>query len=138
MVPAYVLSLLGATPEEFFRRIVYTHGLAQSIRAVTEGLVDGASVDGTAFDLAVSADPALARHVRAMWRSAPFGNGPVVAHVRLASTDRERLARVLNTLHRNPAGKAVLRRLGFDRFEAPDLAAYRPLETMLSAAGVTP
>ncbi|MBM3268541.1 MAG: PhnD/SsuA/transferrin family substrate-binding protein [Candidatus Sericytochromatia bacterium] len=138
LVPAYALARLGATPGEFFRRFVYTHSFTESIKAVAEGLVDGASVDSLSFEAALRREPSLLGAVRVVWESGTFGIGPVVAHPRVPAPVRNRLAEALCSMAEDSDGRYVLEGLGFDRFARPAADTYAPLESMARVAGIVP
>jgi phosphonate transport system substrate-binding protein len=123
---------LGSAPDAFFRKVVYTHGFAHSIKAVVHGHVDGASVDGLIFDAAVRHDPGLGRKLRVAWRSAPFGNGPVVVQRRMPEKLREAIGAVLIGMRADRDGRKVLAGLGLDGFDRFNEGAYDALEAMVS------
>ncbi|MBM3269049.1 MAG: PhnD/SsuA/transferrin family substrate-binding protein [Candidatus Sericytochromatia bacterium] len=131
LVPTFALTGLGATPDGFFRRVVYTHGVMHSIKAVAHGHVDGASVDGAVFDAAVRQDPSFGRRLRVAWRSAAFGNGPVVVDGRMPGDHRARIAAALTGMRADPAGRQALARLGLDGFERFEPRAYDALAAMV-------
>lgn len=135
LIPAHALAQFGAVPDGFFSKMVYTHGIHRSIRAVASGLLDAASVDSQVFESALGQAPDLGRKVRVVWRSAPFGNGPVVVHSRTSVAFRHALAQALRGMRSEAAGRRVLSELGFDGFEPADPDQYRSLEAMLRPPG---
>jgi phosphonate transport system substrate-binding protein len=106
----------GHDPERFFSSVTYTHNHDRSIAAVSRGIVDGAAVHGIIFRHLVERDPELARRVRVLHRSPPFGMMPIVASNRLPPAERDRLRRVLIDLADDAAGAAALEMLHIERF----------------------
>ncbi|ACG74469.1 phosphonate ABC transporter, periplasmic phosphonate-binding protein [Anaeromyxobacter sp. K] len=124
---AYVMRLLrdlGHDPDRFFGSTLYTQNHHRSITAVATGLVDGAAVHGGVFAHLQHTDPALARRVRVLHRSPPFGAMPVVAATRLDPALRARLRQVLLELADAPEDAAALRPLDIDRFVVPERGLY--------------
>jgi phosphonate transport system substrate-binding protein len=114
--PTSLVRELGAEPETFFSRIFFTYSHDNAIRAVADGLADGAAVDSLVFDFAVARDPSLARKIRLIHRSPPFGIPPVVVSSDVRPQLRADLHDLLLGLQETPEGPAILAALGFDRF----------------------
>jgi len=114
----------GFDPDRFFGSSIYTRSHDRSVAAVVQGLVDGAAVHGVVFARLVQADPALARQVRVIHQSPPFGAMPVVASPHLPSASRARLRQVLIDLADDPEGRAALQSIGVDRFAVPQPGLY--------------
>jgi phosphonate transport system substrate-binding protein len=124
---AYVVRLLrdlGQDPDRFFGSTLYTQNHDRSITAVATGLVDGAAVHGVVLEHLARRDPALARRIRVIHRSPPFGAMPIVASTRLSPELRSKLREVLVTLGADPEGAAALRALEIDRFAVPAPGLY--------------
>lgn len=102
-----------------FRRklLIFSHDRA--VRAVAEGLVDGALVDGLVYRRLALADPRQIGKTKVIGETAPYLNPPIVVHPGLDPEFREELRRAFLTLDAEERGRAVLARLGIDRFEAP-------------------
>lgn len=116
---AYVVRMLRDAhedPTRFFGSTLYTQNHDRSIRAVASGVVDGAAVHSLVYARLLQDDPALARQVRVLHRSAPFGGMPVVASPRLDRETRERLQAVLLRLAADPEAAAALATVGIERF----------------------
>ena len=109
----------GRRPEAFFKRTLAITGHDRSIRAVAEGLVDGALVDGLVYARLALTDPALTAKTKVIGETAAYMNPPIAVHSGLDPALRENLRRALLTFHEEHAGRAVLARLGIDRFVAP-------------------
>src|SRR3990170_599050 len=106
-------------PEAFFGRKLAITSHDRAIRAVAEGLVDGALVDGLVYARLALTDPGQVAKTKVIGEMAPYMNPPVAVHPGLDPTVREKLRRALLTLHEEQTGRAVLTRLAIDRFAAP-------------------
>ncbi len=135
MAPLAWLRTLGASPEQFFSRTLFTYSHDNSIRAVAEKWVDGAAVDSVVYDTLTAQDPRLAERTRIIWRSEPFGAPPVAVHPQLDAGLKERLRQVLLTMGDDPDGRAALAPLGVDRFVKGDLALYQSARAAMEMVG---
>jgi phosphonate transport system substrate-binding protein len=122
--PTSLVHDLGATPEAFFGRTFFTYSHDNAIRAVADGLADGAAVDSLVYDFAMAREPALAARVKVIHRSPPFGIPPVVVGPDVRPQLRAELYDLLLGLQDVPEGPAILAALGFDRFVPIEDAAY--------------
>ncbi len=131
LVPTYYLWEEHLTPETFFQKVVYTYSHDNSMNAVADELVDGASVDSLVYDYIVARDPSLADRTRIIWRSNPFGTPPVVVSPNLSPELKTRLRDTLLGMDGDYQGRAILNNLMIDRFVVPNQAAYDPVREML-------
>jgi len=122
--PVWLVRQLGEEPETFFARTFFTYSHDDAIRAVAEGLADGAAVDSLVYDFALARDPSLAQQVKIIHRSMPFGAPPVVVGPEVRPQLRAELADLILGLDRSAEGRAILRTLGVDRFVPIDDNAY--------------
>jgi phosphonate transport system substrate-binding protein len=130
LAPAYALYLMGATPERFFSQYTFTYSHDRSIGAVAEGVVDGAAVDSLVYDALGVDNPSMVARTRLIERMGPFGIPPVVVSPALDPALRSRVRDLLLTMHTDPKGNSVLRRLKVDRFVPIDDAAYDSIRQM--------
>lgn len=141
---AYVdpLSLSGRIYPEWFARkaggdrrapfteTVYSHSHTGSVDLVTSGRVRAAGVDSLIFERLAKSEPARVESLRVLHRSPEFGIPPFVAGPKLDRALRTLLRSALLEAHVHPAGAAVLRALGFDRFASGDPKAYESVAAM--------
>ncbi|MEE8346447.1 MAG: PhnD/SsuA/transferrin family substrate-binding protein [Dehalococcoidia bacterium] len=130
LVPVYQLALKGERPETFFDRYIFTYAHDNSIKAVTEGLVDGAAVDSLVYDYWDAAGSEYAAETKIVDRWGPFGINPVVVHPGLDADLKDSLREVLLTMHDDPRGSRILSNLHIDRFVVPDDSIYDSVRTM--------
>ncbi len=135
LVAVYELAKMGATPETFFSRTIFTYSHDNSIKAVAENLVDGATVDNQVFDYLVDTSSPLPARARLIARYGPFGSSPIVVNPNLDAKLKTRLRDLLLTMNADDAGRAVLAKIGVDKFTAPDDRLYEPVRVMRTKVG---
>ncbi|SNB68607.1 substrate-binding domain-containing protein [Thermoflexus hugenholtzii] len=139
LYPRYLVHRLGETPARFFRRTFFTYGHDRAIRAVAQGLADGAAVDSLVLQFLLEQEPELAGKVRVIDRSSEFGAPPVVAAPRLAPQVRAEIQALLLSAHEDPEGRRALRAIGVERFVKGDDAWYDGVRRLEAAiAGEEP
>jgi len=126
----YHLAQMGDSPESFFGETIYTYSHDNSIRAVAQGIVDGATVDSLVFDALVRNEPSLGQRLRVVERSQPFGIPPVVVHPDLDLALKAAVRQALLEMHSDPGGQQALAILNVDRFVPPDPGAYEDIRRM--------
>ncbi len=135
LYPTYLVLRLGSTPEEFFSRTFFTYSHDDAIRAVAEGVADGAGVDSLVYEYAVAREPWMGEATRVIHRSPPFGNPPLVVGPLVRPQTAAELAEMLLHMHEDPAGRAALAALGVDRFVEIDDAAYNSVRALRAEVG---
>ena len=136
LVPVFLLSRKGETPEKFFDDFIFTYSHDKSVQAVADGLVDAAAVDSLVYDFMVQNVPSLTSRVKVIWVSPPYGINPVVVNPNIAQGLRSELESIFLGMHTDPEGQKVLAQLGIDSFRTPDPRAYDSIEAMLQATAV--
>ena len=137
MYPTYLVQQLGSTPDQFFASTFFTYSHDDAIRAVADGLADGAAVDSLVYDFVVSRDPALGENLRIIHRSPPFGIPPVVVSPNVRPQLKAELQTVLFSMADDPQGEGqrALQAIGIDRFVTIDDSAYASVRDLLAAVG---
>jgi phosphonate transport system substrate-binding protein len=130
LVPAHELARLGATPEDFFGRTMFTYSHAASVEAVAVKFVDGASVDSYVYDALRRSRPALVERTRIVGRSAPHPFPPVVVRPGLPAAMKDRVRAALLGMDRDPRGRDLLEAMGFVRFVAVDDRSFDGIREM--------
>lgn len=120
------------TPESYFAETIYTFSHDNSIRAVADGFVDGASVDSLVYDYLLQREPALSSQIRVINSSVPYGIPPVVIPATADQQLKDAARQVLLSMHQDTAGKAVLDSLGIEQFVPVDDSAYNSVREMLA------
>lgn len=124
------LAQMSETPNSYFEETTYTYSHDNAIRAVAQGIVDGATVDSLVFDSLVRSEPVLGQRLRVVERSRPFGIPPVVVHPDLDEGLKDAVHKALLGMHNDPQGRLALAVLYVDRFVPPDPAAYEDIRQM--------
>jgi phosphonate transport system substrate-binding protein len=130
LVPEYMLKRRGYSPERFFSTVVYSGSHDKSISAVSQGLVDGASVDSLIWQYAHRNRPELTANTRIIQTSEPYAMPPFVVRPGLDPKVKGRLREILLTAHTDPKGKAIMSKMMIDRFETIDDSAYNSVREM--------
>lgn len=120
------------TPESYFAETIYTFSHDNSILAVADGFVDGASVDSLVYDYLLQRQPSLSNQIRVIQKSVPYGIPPVVIPAAADQQLKDEARRVLLTMHQNGIGKAILDTLGIEQFVPVDDSAYNSVREMLA------
>lgn len=136
LVALYQLWEMGTTPEAFFSRSIFTYSHDNSIKSVAWQVVDAAVVDSLVYDYALARGEADAIKTRKIWQSPPYEINPIVTHPRLDAGLKARLQRELLQMHESEAGRALLLRLGFDRFVPSRNEEYDSIRDMARLTGV--
>jgi phosphonate transport system substrate-binding protein len=138
LVPRYMLAVRGETPERFFKSTSYTHSHDNSVRAVAEGVADGAAVDSLTWEYLNATDPIHTSQTRVIERSPPYGIPPIVVHPATDPRLKSALKGVFLNLHTDPEGAALLAQMGIDRFEEGDDAMYDSIRAIQDWLGRQP
>ena len=132
LVPTYMLARMGETPDSYFRKYVYTYAHDKSIKAVAQGVVDGAAVDNLIWEYLNRTHPELTSKAKVIEKSPPYGMPPVVVRPHLDPELRERVRWILLNAHEDPKGREILQRMMIDRFVLIDDSAYDSIREMAS------
>ena len=122
--PTFMVQQLGSTPEEFFARTFFTYSHDEAIRAVANGLADGAAVDSLVFASAVTRDPSLKDKVRVIHTSPDFGIPPVVVSPFIRPQVKAELQALLLGMEDDPAAQEALSIVGIEHFVLIEDSAY--------------
>lgn len=130
LVPTYWLAQLGERPDSFFGKTIYTYSHDNSILAVARHLVDAASVDSLIWEYYSQNESTLISRTRIIKKSESYGIPPLVASVYFRPKQRDRLRKLLFSMHLDPAGQKILNKLMISRFEKPRDEWYEPIRQM--------
>jgi len=133
--PTYLVQQLGETPDEFFARTFFTYSHDDAIRAVADGLADGAAVDSLVFEFAAARDSTLNEKVRVIHRSPPFGIPPVVVGPDVRPQLKAELQTILLEMADDEDGRTGLQAIGIDQFVVIDDSAYDSARDLLIQVG---
>ncbi|MCK5171840.1 MAG: PhnD/SsuA/transferrin family substrate-binding protein [Planctomycetes bacterium] len=129
-----ILERDGQQAESFFGETFFTHSHDDSIKAVAEGLADGAVVDSIVWESMITADPRYTAKIGIIAKSGPYGICPVVVRPGLNPELKRRLEEVFLNLHKDPNAAALLGG-HIDRFEKGNDAMYDSIRDIQSRFG---
>jgi phosphonate transport system substrate-binding protein len=130
LVPTYMLARLGETPESYFSSTTFTHSHDNSIQAVADKVIDGASVDSLIYDYLAKTDPELIKRTRIVEKSPAYGMPPIVVHPATDPQLKQQLASILLNMHEDPEGLAILQKLNIQRFATVTDDLYQSVREM--------
>ena len=130
LVPTYMLARMNETPDSFFKEYRFTYAHDKSIKAVALKMVDGAAVDSLIWEYADITDPEFTSKTRIILKSPPYGIPPFVVRPELDPEIKDRLKQILLGVHRDEAGKNILKGMMIDRFVEGDNSAYDSVRIM--------
>jgi phosphonate transport system substrate-binding protein len=130
LYPTYLLKTMGATPEQFFKRHIYSYGHNKSVELVAKHIVDGAAVEDLVYENMLKTGSPYARQTRIIKRSPPYGTPPVVVTRGVSPELRDRMRDAFLNMNKSEKGKAVLEAMMIDGFVRIADAAYGPIREM--------
>jgi phosphonate transport system substrate-binding protein len=132
LVPTFMLAQIGETPESFFSRYVYTYAHDKSIKAVSNGIVDGAAVDSLIWNYYNTTRPDLTSQTRVILQSPPYGIPPVVVSPEMDNETKDILKRIFVNIHRDEKGKEILEGMMIDKFVPLQDSHYDSIRHMIA------
>lgn len=119
IAPSYYMLSHGMNPKTFFKSFIYTYEHGESIKAVVDGFVDGASVDSIVFRRFEQKHPEQIAQIKVVQVLGPYTNSPIVVRNGLPEKHFRLLQKSFSTMHLDPYGKSILDKLSLDRFDVP-------------------
>ena len=135
LVPTYMLSKINETPDTFFNKYIFTLHHDKSIKAVAQGIIEGASVDSLIWEYLNRTNPEFTSKTRIILKSPPYAIPPVVVPKGLDPVIKERLRQVFLNAHNDNKGREHLRKMMIDKFVVIDDSAYDSVREMKSWLG---
>jgi phosphonate transport system substrate-binding protein len=140
LVPTYMLARMHETPGSFFKKQVFTQSHDKSIKAVAQGVVDGAAVDSLIWEYLNRTNPEFTSRTKVIQKSPPYGIPPVVVRNGMDPRVKEKLRRIFLTAHEDPQGREILKGMMIDKFVLIEDSAYdsiRAMKTWIAAQQAT-
>lgn len=131
IAPTYKLLKKGIKPRFFFKKIIYTYEHSESINAVLDSFVDGASVDSLVYDQFVKRYPIKAKQIRIVEKLGPYSMSPLVSNITLNEKIYKKIQDSLISMHKKEQGKSILKNLSLDKLKFPLNEDYKDIEIML-------
>lgn len=134
LVTASDLARIGATPDSYFSRSIFTFGHRNVVRAVAGGLTRSGSVDGYVWEVLNSVEPSLTARTHVISRSEDLGFPPFVARTdRMSEDGVAACAKALQGLGQTNTGREVLRLLFLDSVAAADPTLFDGIAVRMAA-----
>lgn len=119
IAPKYFLLNKGIDTKTFFKSYIYTYAHGESIKAVVDGFVDGASVDSIVYSRFGQKYKDEIKKVKIIQVLGPFTNSPIVVRSNLPKKLFLALQESFSTMHLDAYGKTILEKLSLTRFDIP-------------------
>ena len=133
--PKYLLLQNGHVAEDFFSSHIYTYSTDNSIRAVSNKLVDGAAANNMALARLSAKEHHITDVIRIIHASPPLPMNPIVISPNVSPAEKENLAEIFLTMKEDESGAAVLTGLGYSHFTTADCSQYDSVCSMIQASG---
>jgi len=130
LFPTYMLARINETPDTFFNTYIFTNTHDKAIKAVAQGIVDGAAVDSLIWEYSNRTDTVFTSKTRIIKKSPPYGIPPVVVHPGLDKNLKEALRDVFLNAHNDEKGKKILEKMMIDKFALINDRAYDSIREM--------
>jgi len=130
LYPVYLLKTMGTTPEDFFKKVIYSYSHNKSIELVAKKRVDGAAVESIVFEYMLKRGSPYASQVKVIKRSPPFGIPPVVVTKDIRPDLKERIRNILLNMHRTDRGRKILNSMDIEGFVIGSDSAYDSIREM--------
>lgn len=130
LVPTYMLARTNETPGTYFSKTIFTQSHDKSIKAVAQGIVEGASVDSLIWEYENRTNPEYTSRTKIIKKSSPYGIPPVVVRPGLDPKLKEQIRLALLNAHHDPKGKTILANMMIDKFVPIEDSAYNSIREM--------
>jgi phosphonate transport system substrate-binding protein len=130
LVPTYMLARMRETPESYFKEFIYTKAHDRSIKAVAQGVVDGAAVDSLIWEFLNAANQEYVVNTRVIEKSPPYAIPPITVPRDLDPGLKAKLKQAVLNAHDDPRGREILKKMKIDKFVVIDDKAYDSVREM--------
>ncbi|MFN3739462.1 MAG: phosphate/phosphite/phosphonate ABC transporter substrate-binding protein [Thermodesulfovibrionales bacterium] len=130
LYPLYLLKTMGKTPEEFFKKTIYSYSHNKSVELVAKKKVDGAAVESIVFEYMLKTGSPYASQVKIIKRSPPFGIPPVVVTKDMNPELGAKIRNALLNMHRKEKGKRILDSMMIEGFVLGSDNSYDSIRDM--------
>jgi phosphonate transport system substrate-binding protein len=130
LVPTYMLAKINETPARFFNEVIFTKSHDKSIKAVAQGIVDGAAVDSLIWEYLNATNPEFTSKTRILKKSPPYAIPPVAVPKDLDPGLKDRMKQAFLNAHLDPKGQEILQKMKIDKFVEIRDRAYDSVREM--------
>ncbi len=132
---AYVLRKKNATIKSYFDKAIYSGSHDMTIQLVANKLIDAGFVDGHIWDYHDRMQPLYSSKTRVIHKSPDFTIPPVVVSRTTPEALRVKLRGILLSMHKDPAGLVILKKLRIEKFVAVRDNDYEDVTRMYKMVG---
>jgi phosphonate transport system substrate-binding protein len=126
-----MLAKINETPEGYFKNFIYTYSHDNSIKAVANKEVDGASVDSLIYDYVKAVNPkSYISATKIIAKSEGFGIPPFAGSPGLDPALKAKLKDVLLNMHKDEEGKKILDGIKIECFGEAEDSLYDSVRDM--------
>ena len=131
IAPTYYILKNGYNINTFFKHLIYTYDHGESIEAVLNSFVDGASVDSLVFTQYAQKYPTEIKKLKIVEKLGPYTISPIVVRQNLDEKTFHTLQQIFLNMHTTKEGKKILNHLNIDKFEKPSDQTYNKVYEMM-------
>jgi phosphonate transport system substrate-binding protein len=128
LVPRYELLKRGYDDNNFFKRVVYTYDHGESIEAVLDGFVQGASVDSIVYGAFVKNYPKSSKNLKIVQKFGPYPTTPFVISKKITQKTKNKIQQALINMANDKNGKEILDAMAIGSFIKPNNLSYAKIE----------
>jgi phosphonate transport system substrate-binding protein len=128
LVPRYELQKRGYKGNHFFKRVVYTYDHGESIEAVLDGFVQGASVDSIVYGAFLKNFPKSSTHLKVIQKFGPYPTTPFVISKKISKKTKNKIQQALINMVDDKNGKEILDAMAIGSFIKPNNLSYAKIE----------
>jgi len=132
LVPTFMLAKMNETPDTFFQNYIFTKSHDKAIKAVAQGIVDGAAVDSLIWEYLNRTNPEFTSKTKIIKISEPYAIPPVVVARGIDPKTKAKLKQIFLNAHKDAKGRALLNKMMIDKFIVIDDHAYDSVREMKS------
>ena len=132
LVPRYEIIKRGYDEDHFFKRIIYTYDHGESILAVLDNYVQGASVDSVIYGAFLRNHPKSGSQLRIVQKFGPYPITPIVISKNVPKKIKNMIQKALIRMGDDKSGKEILNAMAIDSFIKPNHLSYKKIEDVKS------
>ncbi len=132
IAPTYFILKHGYKVNSFFKNLIYTYDHGESIQAVLDRFVDGASIDSLVYSQYIKKYPKTKNLLRVVQKIGPFTISPIIAKKNLDQKDFLKLQKLFIDMDKSKVGRKILSKLNINKFEKPKGQDYKKIYKMVN------
>lgn len=130
LVPRYEIIKRGYNDNNFFKRVIYTYDHGESIVAVLNNYVQGASVDSLIYGAFIKNHPGSYDKLRIVQKFGPYPTTPIVISKKISQKIKSTLQNALIGMSKDQSGQEILNSMAIDGFIKPNHLSYKKIKNI--------